>query len=351
MHVSIIRRWIHKEVNNPVGAIREVVWWESGRTAETGSATTQSPGLKSRTRDRGSRTQDHSNRINSQCRGRLLQSHYFKDATSSSAAEGLFQCPGCLEFYRGRRISLRDISRLHMCRLRGLRIPTMLCARTNFQIFGGSRVPFKAGHMTHTCTPVSLFHNSSLSEARKDSCLASEEPDSEDMCYQGSVFDLEKHPLSHWCRLAASLNLRSGYSTQTRWCIFIRCMKKKRAWSFSVIGPSFPSPIRRFRTITQDIVLHAIMTQWACWVSIFCVCKCVNYAVTDLFLWSWGLLILGHGWYLFAFVFGSSSSILLWKPILCLQCQLIHIYFRTSQTSEEWCMLAEVRWLKQKWGI
>jgi len=68
----------------------------------------------------------------SQCRGKLVQSHYFKDTTSSSAAEGLFQCPGYLELYRGRRTSLWDISRLHMCRLRGLKIPTMLCAQTNF---------------------------------------------------------------------------------------------------------------------------------------------------------------------------------------------------------------------------
>ena len=58
MHVSIRRRWIQEDVNNPVGAIREVVWWESGRTAEIGSATTRNPGLKSRTQDRGSRTED-----------------------------------------------------------------------------------------------------------------------------------------------------------------------------------------------------------------------------------------------------------------------------------------------------
>ena len=49
--------------------------------------------------------------------------------------------------------------------------------------------------MTHTCTPVSLFHNSSFSEARKDSCVASEASDSEDMCYQASVLDIEKHQL------------------------------------------------------------------------------------------------------------------------------------------------------------
>ena len=48
--------------------------------------------------------------------------------------------------------------------------------------------------MTHPCTPVSLFHNSSFSEARKDSCLASEASDSEDMCYQASVLDIEKYP-------------------------------------------------------------------------------------------------------------------------------------------------------------
>ena len=30
-------------------------------------------------------------------------------------------------------LRLREISRLHMCILRGLKIPTMLCARTNFQ--------------------------------------------------------------------------------------------------------------------------------------------------------------------------------------------------------------------------
>ena len=68
----------------------------------------------------------------SQCRGRILQSHYFKDATSSSPADRLLQCPGCFEFYRGLNPSLRDISRLHMCILRGLKIPTMLCAWTNF---------------------------------------------------------------------------------------------------------------------------------------------------------------------------------------------------------------------------
>ena len=37
----------------------------------------------------------------SQCQGRILQSLYFKDATSSNPAEGLFQCTGSLEFYRG----------------------------------------------------------------------------------------------------------------------------------------------------------------------------------------------------------------------------------------------------------
>ena len=51
--------------------------------------------------------------------------------------------------------------------------------------------------MTHTCTPVSLLQHSSFSEARKDSCLASEGPDSEDMSYQGSV-DIEKHPVCVW---------------------------------------------------------------------------------------------------------------------------------------------------------
>ena len=72
----------------------------------------------------------------SQCRVKLLQSHYFKHTTSSSAAEGLFQCPAYLEFYRARRTPFGEISRLHRSRLRGLKIPTMLCARTNFQIFG-----------------------------------------------------------------------------------------------------------------------------------------------------------------------------------------------------------------------
>ena len=40
MHVSIIRRWIHEDVNNPVGAISKV-YDESGRTTATGSATTR----------------------------------------------------------------------------------------------------------------------------------------------------------------------------------------------------------------------------------------------------------------------------------------------------------------------
>ena len=66
----------------------------------------------------------------SQSRVKLLQSHYFKHTTS--AAEVLFQCPAYLEFYRARRTSFGEISRLHMCRLCGLKIPTMLCARTNF---------------------------------------------------------------------------------------------------------------------------------------------------------------------------------------------------------------------------
>ena len=69
----------------------------------------------------------------SQSRGYWLPSQYFKDATSSSAAEGLFQSPAYLEFHRGRVLGLGEISRLHMGRLRVLKIPTMLCARTNFK--------------------------------------------------------------------------------------------------------------------------------------------------------------------------------------------------------------------------
>ena len=68
----------------------------------------------------------------SQSRVKLLQSHYFKHTTSSSAAEELFQSPVYLEFNRARRTPFGEISRLHMSRLPGLKIPTMLCARTNF---------------------------------------------------------------------------------------------------------------------------------------------------------------------------------------------------------------------------
>ena len=68
----------------------------------------------------------------SQSRVKLLQSHYFKHTTSSSVAEVLFQSPVYLEIYRARRTPFGEISRLHMSRLRGLKIPTMLCARTNF---------------------------------------------------------------------------------------------------------------------------------------------------------------------------------------------------------------------------
>ena len=68
----------------------------------------------------------------SQSRVKLLPSHYFKHTTSSSAAEVLFQSPAYLEIYRARRTPFGEISSLHMSRLRGLKIPTMLCARTNF---------------------------------------------------------------------------------------------------------------------------------------------------------------------------------------------------------------------------
>ena len=68
----------------------------------------------------------------SQSRGYWLPSQYFKDAMSSSGAAGPFQCPAYLEFHRGHVLGLGDISRLHMGRLRVLKIPTMLCARTNF---------------------------------------------------------------------------------------------------------------------------------------------------------------------------------------------------------------------------
>ena len=124
----------------------------------------------------------------------MSRSHYFKDTTSSSPTEGLFQCPGYLEFYRARRTSLRKISRLHMCILCGLKIPTMLSLRTDqfpkslAEIALHSR---RASHMTHTCTPVSLFHHSSFFEARKDFCLASEGTDSE------GLVQPRKRPL-HW---------------------------------------------------------------------------------------------------------------------------------------------------------
>ena len=91
----------------------------------------------------------------SQCQGRMLQSHYFKDATSSSPAEGLFQSPGSLEFYRARRSLQRDISRQHMSRLRGLKIPTMLCAQTNFPKSVAENV--RRGLSYDTCQPVPLF--------------------------------------------------------------------------------------------------------------------------------------------------------------------------------------------------
>ena len=88
----------------------------------------------------------------SQSRVKLLQSHYFKHTTSSSAAEVLFQSPVYLEIYRAWRTPFGEISSVHMSRLRGLKIPTMLCA------------------------------------------LASEARCSADMCYQASVLAIEKHP-------------------------------------------------------------------------------------------------------------------------------------------------------------
>ena len=93
------------------------------------------------------------------CRVKLLQSHYFKHTTSSSATEGLFQCPAYLEIYRARRTSFGEISRLHMSRLRGLKIPTMLCARTNFpkSVAEDVRRGLSYDAHLHTCSPVPLF--------------------------------------------------------------------------------------------------------------------------------------------------------------------------------------------------
>jgi len=95
----------------------------------------------------------------SQCRVKLLLSHYFKHATSSSAAEVLFQSPAYLEIYRARRTPFGEIWRLHMSRLRGLKIPTMLCAQTNFPKSVAEDVRDGASHMTHTCTLASVFHS------------------------------------------------------------------------------------------------------------------------------------------------------------------------------------------------
>ena len=95
----------------------------------------------------------------SQSRVKLLQSHYFKHATSSSAAEVLFQSPVYLEIYRARRTPFGEISSVHMSRLRGLKIPTMLCARTNFPKSVAEDVRGGASHMTHTCTLARLFHS------------------------------------------------------------------------------------------------------------------------------------------------------------------------------------------------
>ena len=95
----------------------------------------------------------------SQSRGYWLPRQYFKDATSSSGAAGPFQCPAYLEFHRGHVLGLGEISRLHMGRLRVLKIPTMLCARTNFP-------KSVAENVRHTCTLASLFH-SSFSECQE----------------------------------------------------------------------------------------------------------------------------------------------------------------------------------------
>ena len=89
----------------------------------------------------------------SQSRVKLFQSHYFKHTTSSSAAEVLFQSPVYLEI-RARRTPFGEISSVHMSRLRDLKIPTMLCAQTNFPKSVAENVSYDA-HL-HTCSPVPL---------------------------------------------------------------------------------------------------------------------------------------------------------------------------------------------------
>lgn len=68
----------------------------------------------------------------SQCQGRILGSRNFEDATSSTSVEGLFQCRGSSEFQPRTESFVRKIShtqeRMHMCSLRALKSPTILCA-------------------------------------------------------------------------------------------------------------------------------------------------------------------------------------------------------------------------------
>ena len=87
-------------------------------------------------------------------------------------------------------LGLGEISRLHMGRLCVLKIPTMLCARTNFPK-SVEDVRQGLSYDAHLLACSTLrFPN-----ARKYSCLASEARCSARLCYQASIVAIEKRPL------------------------------------------------------------------------------------------------------------------------------------------------------------
>ena len=81
-----------------------------------------------------------------------------------------------------------------MCILRGLKIPHNALRMDQFPRSLAENVRRGLSYDAHL---IACSDYSSFSEARKDSCLASEGPDSEDMSYQGSVLDIKKHPRGH----------------------------------------------------------------------------------------------------------------------------------------------------------
>ena len=122
---------------------------------------------------------------------------------SKAASEPLFQAyviecrrstvpiSSILGIYRPRRTPFGEISRLHMSRLRGLKIPTMLCARTNFPKSVVEYVRRGLSYDAHllACSTLRFLNT------RKYSCLASEARCSARLCYQAGILTIEKRPL------------------------------------------------------------------------------------------------------------------------------------------------------------